>query len=100
MLRKTLMPTPVYLRIHPQSQVHKNAKTWLDKLSTRSLAELRQLVTSKFKNAMVARIEGTEKDGNGREASFLIDEVHELDAYLTHVQGRKATFVFLLHTHQ
>lgn len=101
MLDAALIPTPVYLRVHPQSQVYQNAKTWLDKLSTRSVIELKHLVTAKFKHDVhVARIEGTEKDENGREVSYLIDEDHELDAYLTHVQGRKATFVFLLQSQQ
>ena len=42
------------------------------------------------------RIEGTEKDANGGEISYVIDEDDELDAYLTHVHGRKATFIVLL----
>ncbi|KAK2745202.1 hypothetical protein FQN55_006327 [Onygenales sp. PD_40] len=106
MLDPTLLPIPVYLRIHPQSQVYANAKTWVDKLNSRTLAELRGLVMGKFKGGgnndnnhdiRITRIEGTEKEAStGREAAFLIDEDHELDAYLTHVQGRKATFVFLL----
>ncbi|EEH18887.2 hypothetical protein PABG_01206 [Paracoccidioides brasiliensis Pb03] len=107
MLDTALMPIPVYLRIHPQSQVYHNAKTWLDKLTTRTLAELQSMVTSRFKDVNIVRIEGTEKEvgngnqnGNGnsagRESVYVIDEDHELDAYLTHVQGRKATFVFLL----
>ncbi|KKZ65856.1 hypothetical protein EMCG_08361 [[Emmonsia] crescens] len=109
MLDTALLPVPIYLRIHPQSQIHQNAKTWVDKLSTRTLAELRNVVMNRFKDARIARIEGTEREvgngnnggsGNGslsvREAVYVIDEDHELDAYLTHVQGRKATFVFLL----
>ncbi|KLJ10639.1 hypothetical protein EMPG_13985 [Blastomyces silverae] len=91
MLHSSLLPVPIYLRIHPQSQIHQNAKTWVDKLSTRTMAELRSVVTSRFKDARIARIEGTERD-----VVYVIDEDHELDAYLTHVQGRKATFVFLL----
>ncbi|PGH31195.1 hypothetical protein GX50_06027 [[Emmonsia] crescens] len=109
MLDTALLPVPIYLRIHPQSQIHQNAKTWVDKLSTRTLAELRNVVMNRFTDARIARIEGTEREvgngnnggsGNGsssaREAVYVIDEDHELDAYLTHVQGRKATFVFLL----
>ncbi|WEW59904.1 hypothetical protein PRK78_005386 [Emydomyces testavorans] len=89
-------PIPVFLRIHPQSQIHQNAKTWIGKLNTRSVAELRMLGLMKFKDARVARIEGILKDEGGSEISFLITEDHELDAYLTHVQGRTATFLFYL----
>lgn len=89
-------PTPIYLRVHPQSQVYQNTKMWLHKLSTRSLDELRQVVGAKFTEASIARIEGAEKTENGQEVSFLIEEDHDVDAYLTHMQGRKATFVFLL----
>ncbi|OJD17289.1 hypothetical protein AJ78_02623 [Emergomyces pasteurianus Ep9510] len=104
MLDTSPLPIPVYLRIHPRSQIHQDAKTWVDKLSTRTLAELRNAVMSRFNDARIVRIEGTERetgngnsgDANAREAVYVIDEDHELDAYLTHVQGRKATFVFLL----
>ncbi|PGG99953.1 hypothetical protein GX51_06059 [Blastomyces parvus] len=91
MLHSSLLPVAIYLRIHPQSQIHQNAKTWVDKLSTRTMAELQSVVTRRFKDARIARIEGTDSD-----VVYVIDEDHELDAYLTHVQGRKATFVFLL----
>ncbi|EEP82719.1 conserved hypothetical protein [Uncinocarpus reesii 1704] len=87
---------PVFLRIHPQSQIHQDAKTWISKLNSRSVDELRMLALMKFKDARVARIEGTVKDEDGRDIPFLITEDHELDAYLTHVQGRTATFLFCL----
>jgi hypothetical protein len=89
--------TPVYFRLHPESNVKQVAKMWLGTLQTRSIAELRQLANSKYPNANVARIEGTEKDINGQDINYVLDEDDELDAYLTHVQGRKATFVVLVH---
>ncbi|OJD21987.1 hypothetical protein ACJ73_06673, partial [Blastomyces percursus] len=78
MLHSSLLPVPIYLRIHPQSQVHQNAKTWVDKLLTRTMVELRSVVMNRFKDARIARIEGTERD-----VVYVIDEDHELDAYLT-----------------
>jgi hypothetical protein len=88
---------PVYFRLNPQSQVkQQSTKMWLGTLSTRSVAELRQLATSKHPNSNIVRIDGTEKDINGQDISYIIDEDDELNAYLTHVQGRKATFVVLL----
>lgn len=95
-LESTMLHTPVYLRISPQSQVHGGSKTWVEKLATRSIAELRQLVTAKFPGSSIDRIEGIDKDENGHGIPFLIDEDHELDAYLTHVHGRKGSFVFYL----
>ena len=95
-LGSPVLHTPVYLRISPQSQSHGDSKTWVEKLVTRSIAELRQLVTARFPASNVDRIEGVDKDDSGNELSFLIDEDHELDAYLTHVQDRKASFVLFL----
>jgi hypothetical protein len=95
-LEPPVLHTPVYLRISPQSQSHSDSKTWAEKLVTRSVAELRQLVTGRYPASNVDRIEGVDKDDGGNELSFLIDEDHELDAYLTHVHGRKASFVFFL----
>ncbi len=36
---------------------------------------------------------GSRRRLGGQEISYLIEEDDELDAYLTHVQERKATFV-------
>lgn len=96
MLESTVLHTPVYLRISPQSQQHGSSKTWVEKLASRSVAELRQFVTARYPDCIVTKIEGVDKDENGNEVSFLIDEDHELDAYLTHVHGRKASFSFCL----
>lgn len=96
LLGPAVLHTPVYLRTSPQSPFHAGSKTWVDKLTTRSTDELRQLVSAKFPDSVVTRIEGVDKDQNGNGLTFLIDEDHELDAYLTHVQGRKTSFLFCL----
>jgi hypothetical protein len=99
-LGSAILPTPVYFRISPQSQIHAASRTWVEKLTSRTIAELRRLVAAKFPGSAVSRIEGIEKDENGSDVSFLIDEDHELDAYLTHVQGRKASFILYLNLMQ
>lgn len=86
-------PVAIYLRPHPNSQMYRTAKVWLGTLSTRSVAELRALLASKWPNASIVRVDGIEKGPRGQEISYLIEEDDELDAYLTHVQDRKATFV-------
>ena len=88
----TILHIPVYLRIGPQSQLYGNSKTWVEKLATRSVAEIRQLVGTRYPDAIITRIEGLDKDEEGNGIPFVIDEDHELDAYLTHVQGKKASF--------
>ncbi|KAK6810507.1 hypothetical protein RU639_013695 [Aspergillus parasiticus] len=96
LLEPSAMQIPVCLRIHAQSSLHGDAKPWIEKLTTRSVAELRQLVNTRYPETFITRIEGTDRDENGHEIYFLIDEDREFDAYLTHMQGRKASFLFSL----
>jgi hypothetical protein len=86
----------VYIRPHIKSNMYNNTKMWLGSLSGRSLPELRSVIVGRYPGAKPLRIDGVEKDNNGNEISYLIEEDEELDAYLDHVQGRKATFVVLL----
>ena len=85
--------TAVYIRPAVTSQVHRNDKMWLASLTSSSVQELRRLLERKWPNAAAVRIDGIEKDANGEEVKFLIEEDEELDAYLEHTKGRKASFV-------
>ncbi|KAL3494256.1 hypothetical protein BJX62DRAFT_45669 [Aspergillus germanicus] len=96
MLESTIVPISVYLRVSPESAVYADSKPWIAKLSTRSLAELRQLVSAKFPGTVVGKIEACDADTNGNSVTFAIDTDHELYGYLSHFQGRKATFLFCL----
>lgn len=87
---------PVYFRISPQSQIHTASRTWIGKISSTSLAELQNLVRSKFPDSVVTRVEGVEKDERGGEVLLLIEEDDELDAYLSHMHGKKASFLICL----
>lgn len=94
--RNATAPVAVYLRPHPRSQVYRTSKVWLGTLSSPSVADLRTLLASKWPNASIARVDGIEKAAGGQEISYLIEEDDELEAYLTHVQDRKATFLALM----
>ncbi|CAL5869337.1 uncharacterized protein PFLUO_LOCUS3566 [Penicillium psychrofluorescens] len=97
MLNPSLLHTPIYLQISPQSQVPGVAsKTWAEKLTTRSIDELRQFAAARYPYSTITKIEGIDRDEQGNVIPFLIDEDHELDAYLTHVHGRKASLVLTL----
>ncbi|KAJ9296959.1 hypothetical protein DTO271G3_4720 [Paecilomyces variotii] len=96
MLEPPVLHIPIYLRVSPQSQIHAASKTWGEKLGSRTVSELRQLSANRFPGAIVTRIEGVDTDENGNDVSFQIDEDHELDAYLSHVHGRKASFLLYL----
>ena len=89
-------PVAVYVRPHLSSQVHKDEKMWLGSLGNPGVQELRNLLARKWPNAIFARIDGVEKDTNGQEVSYLVEEDEDLDAYLDHVKNRKAVFVVLL----
>jgi hypothetical protein len=96
MLHTTLLHT-VYLQISPHSQTQGTAaKTWVEKLATRSIEEIRQLVAARYPYAIISKIEGIDKDEHGNDSSFPIDDDHELDVYLSHVHGRKALLVLTL----
>ncbi|KAA8643719.1 hypothetical protein EYZ11_006333 [Aspergillus tanneri] len=96
MLDSAVLDIPVSLRINPQSPLHRDSKAWNEKLATRSTAELRQLVSTKYPECIVTRIEGLDTDETGNDILFIIDKDHELDSYLTQVQDRKATFLLFL----
>ena len=89
-------PTAVYIRPHSMSQVHSSDKMSLATLTTRTVQELHHLLERKWPNATAIRVDGIEKGPDGQEISYLIEEDDELDAYLDHVKGRKATFVVQL----
>lgn len=88
--------TAVYVRPHPKSTMYNNTKLWLGTLEGRTVQELHAMLATKYPDATAARIDGIEKDAGGNEISYLVEEDEELEAYLDHVQGRKATFVVLL----
>ncbi|EAU38643.1 conserved hypothetical protein [Aspergillus terreus NIH2624] len=82
----------VHLRIHPDSPLHSDCKPWVEKLTEKTIGILRHLVNAKFPDSFVTKVEAIDRDMDGNEIPFIIDEDHELDTYLTHVQGRKAIF--------
>lgn len=96
MLHSSLL-TPVLLRISSHSNLQgPPAKAWLEKLATRSVEELRQLIAARYPYAIISQIEGVDKDGSGNETLFHVAEDDDLDAYLNHMHGRKAVLVLTL----
>ncbi|RHZ43824.1 Clr5 domain-containing protein [Aspergillus thermomutatus] len=89
----TTLQVPIYVRINPPDQVHGESKTCVEKLSAKSVAELRQLVASRYPGSIVTKIQGLDQDEHENEVTFNIHDDNELDAYLTHVHGRRAYFV-------
>ncbi|KAL4951815.1 hypothetical protein BDW69DRAFT_196178 [Aspergillus filifer] len=96
MLDSSVMSTTVYISISPESEMHSDCKPWVEKLSTRSVTELQQLVSVKFPDSMVVKIEAFDGDENGDAITFVVDNDHELYGYLSHLQGRKASFAVCL----
>ncbi|KAL4743098.1 hypothetical protein BDV11DRAFT_142979 [Aspergillus similis] len=95
-LDSTIMPMTVYLSISPESELHADSKPWVDKLSTKSATELRQLVSARFPGSIVVRVEAFDGDTNENNATYSINDDDELHGYMTHLQGRKAVFAFCL----
>ena len=95
-IHSTLLNTTVWFQCSPQSQLQGSApaKPWMEKLATRSVEEVRQIITARYPYSILSKIEGVDKDEHGNESFFPVDEDHELDAYLAHVHGRKALLVF------
>ncbi|CBF82637.1 hypothetical protein AN9057.2 [Aspergillus nidulans FGSC A4] len=95
-LDSTIMPMTVYLSISPESELHADSKPWVDKLSTKSATELRQLVSARFPDSIVVKIEAFDGDTNENNATYSINDDDELYGYMAHLQGRKAVFAFWL----
>lgn len=92
-----MLHTAVYIQISPQSYLQGiPAKNWVEKLATRSIEELRHLIALRYPLSSIGKIEGIDKDEHGNEMIFSIDQDHDLEAYLAHVQGRKALLVLTL----
>ncbi|KAJ5109790.1 hypothetical protein N7532_002435 [Penicillium argentinense] len=97
-IHSNLLNTLVHLQLSPHSQLQDpSLGTWVEKLATRSVEELRQVIGAKYPYSIISKVEGLDRDEHGNETFFPIDEDHELDAYLNHVQGRKALFNLALH---
>jgi hypothetical protein len=97
MLHTTLLHTTVNFQISPHSQTQGlPTKPWVEKLASRSIEEIRQLIAAKYPYVIITKIEGIDKDEHENDSSFPIDENHELDDYLSHVDGRKALLVLTL----
>ncbi|KAJ5622028.1 hypothetical protein N7528_005260 [Penicillium herquei] len=97
MLHSALLNTYVNFQIRAQGVLPGgSAKSWTDKLTTRSIEEIRQLTAGRYPYSIISKIEGVDKDDHGNEASFTIEEDHELDAYLTHLHERKPLLVLTL----
>lgn len=97
MLSSALLHTPVWFQVGSKDQSQETTpKPWLEKLATRTVEELRQLIGARYPYSIITRIEGIDRDEEGNEIPFSIDDDHELDAYLTHVHGRKALLDFTL----
>lgn len=100
--------TTIDLEISPQSHIQDPPpKHWTERLTMRSMDELRGIISSRFPYSIVSRIEGVERDysGEGVDANgnagvnqrvWLLEEDHELEAYLTNLQDRRACFMITL----
>lgn len=92
-----MIPTSVYIQISPHSYLQGiPAKNWAEKLTTRSIEELRHLIALRYPLSSISKIEGIDTDEHGNETIFSIDQDHDLEAYLTHVQNRKPLLVLIL----
>ncbi|KAJ5121177.1 uncharacterized protein N7515_009138 [Penicillium bovifimosum] len=97
MLSSALLHTPVWFQLGSSSQSQESIpKPWLEKLATRTMEELRQLVGARYPYSIITHIEGIDRDEEGNELRFSVNDDHELDAYLTHVHERKALLIFTL----
>lgn len=96
-IHSSLLHTPIFLEISSQSHLQgPPPKHWMEKLATRSVEELRQVISAKYPYSIISKIEGIDRDEHGNENHYSIDEDHELDSYLTLVHGRKVSFILTL----
>ncbi|KAL8839211.1 MAG: hypothetical protein Q9170_001817 [Blastenia crenularia] len=89
-----LLPSPVYFRLAPTSQIKSPPAVWVGTLVTPTVSALRQLAVADrpYSNLRVGRIEGLVKTENN-ETKLTISDDDELMAYMQHVKGETPTFV-------
>ncbi|KAL8902439.1 MAG: hypothetical protein Q9207_004713 [Kuettlingeria erythrocarpa] len=90
----SFLPTAVYFRLAPNSQVKSPPNVWVETLSAPNVPALRQLAVASrpYANLSVGRIEGLIKTENS-ESKLTINDDEELIAYMQHLKGDSPTFV-------
>lgn len=86
----------IFCRLSSFSPVQREPKIWLDVLASGTITELQQLILKQHPTTAIIRIEGVVSDQGGRDISYPLDHDDELNGYLAHVSGGKATFVVQL----
>ncbi|KAF2150645.1 hypothetical protein K461DRAFT_270062 [Myriangium duriaei CBS 260.36] len=94
-------PLAVYFRRSPLCADASAPPLWLGALSTRTIQGLHQTALGFVggQDYAIARIDGVSPGPDGGELLYQIDHDDELQGYLIHNEGRKATFVVQLLPH-
>lgn len=90
----SFLPTAVYFRLAPNSQVKSPPNVWVETLSAPNVPALRQLAVASrpYSNLSVGRIEGLIKTETS-ESKLTINDDDELMAYVQHLKGDSPTFI-------
>ena len=93
-------PLPVYFRRSAASSDASAPPLWLGALSARTVSGLHRAALSFVggQDYTVTKIEGVSSAPDGADLLYQIDHDDELQGYLFHSEGRKATFVVQLGT--
>ncbi|KAL8761012.1 MAG: hypothetical protein Q9184_002825 [Pyrenodesmia sp. 2 TL-2023] len=88
------LPTAVYFRLAPNSQVKSPPNVWVETLPSPNVTTLRQLAVASrpYANLSVGRIEGLIK-ADTNDSKLTIKDDEELMAYMQHLKGDSPTFV-------
>ncbi|KAJ6151853.1 hypothetical protein N7470_006981 [Penicillium chermesinum] len=96
-----LSPSLLNTTVSFQGRSHDNnapfdTKPWVEKLSTRSMGEVEQIIVTRYPYSIINKIEGVHNDDNGSESYMPIGSDHELDMYLSHCHERRPLLLFTL----
>lgn len=97
MLSPSLLNAIVSFQIRPiGNNVTFDTKPWNEKLTTRSMEEIGQLIAARYPYSIINKVEGIHHDENGNESSLPIGDDHDLDAYFAHIHERKPLLLLTL----
>lgn len=96
-LSPSMLNTTVSFQIRPQgNNVTLDTKPWVEKLPTRTMGGIEQIIATRYPYHIINKIEGVHQDDNGTENYLPIGDDQELAVYVAHYGERRPLLLLTL----